>query len=34
MTDLTSLETAYMEMAADAGAYADAAMAAAGTCGG
>lgn len=34
MTDLTSLETAYMEMAADAGAYADAAMAAAGACGG
>lgn len=34
MTDLTSLETAYLEMAADAGAYADAAMAAAGACGG
>lgn len=34
MTDLTSLETAFMEMAADAGAYADAAMAAAGACGG
>ena len=33
VTDLTRLETAYMEIAADAGAYADAAMAAAGACG-
>ena len=34
VTDLTSLETAYAELAADAGAYADAAMAAAGACAG
>lgn len=34
VTDLTSLETAYAELAADAGAYADAAMASAGACAG
>lgn len=34
ITDLTGLETAYAEIAADAGAYADAAMTAAGACAG
>lgn len=34
LTDLTSLETAYAEIAADTGAYADAAMAAATACAG